>query len=101
MVGAQEKRILGSWDEISRYMGRSARTVQRWEIQFGMPVHRPAAARRRQVFAYSTDLERWLSSTPNCRVVSLQTKITSGLRSLVVGSLNLKARLHTRRAPQK
>ena len=34
--------VLNSWKEIASYLGRSVRTVQRWEREFGLPVHRPA-----------------------------------------------------------
>ncbi len=32
--------ILDGWKEISAYLGRDARTCQRWESDFGLPVHR-------------------------------------------------------------
>jgi len=34
------ERRLDSWKEIGAYLGRSPRTVQRWERQEGLPVHR-------------------------------------------------------------
>ena len=33
---------LDSWKEIAAYLRRDIRTVQRWEKQEGLPVHRPA-----------------------------------------------------------
>ena len=31
---------LGSWKEISSYLGRSTSTCHRWEEELGLPVHR-------------------------------------------------------------
>jgi hypothetical protein len=31
---------LNGWKEIAAYLGRSVRTVQRWEKDFGLPVRR-------------------------------------------------------------
>jgi hypothetical protein len=39
---AGERRRLDSWKEIAAYLGRSIRTVQRWEREEGLPVHRLA-----------------------------------------------------------
>jgi hypothetical protein len=35
-----EKPRLDSWKEIASYLGRGVRTVQRWECEEGLPVHR-------------------------------------------------------------
>ena len=40
-VHAPEGR-LDSWKEIAAYLGRGIRTVQRWEREEGLPVHRLA-----------------------------------------------------------
>ncbi len=55
-----EQRILNGWKEISSYLERGARTAQRWELQFGMPVHRPASKRRTAVVAFADELDVWL-----------------------------------------
>jgi hypothetical protein len=52
--------ILNGWKEISSYIERAARTAQRWELQFGMPVHRPANNRRTAVVAFADELDVWL-----------------------------------------
>lgn len=54
--------ILNSWKEISSYLGRGIRTVQRWEASFGMPVHRPAGKDRSAVVAFSAELDAWLQA---------------------------------------
>ena len=53
-------RILNGWKEISSYLDRGVRTAQRWELQFGMPVHRPASKLRTAVVAFADELDQWL-----------------------------------------
>jgi hypothetical protein len=55
-------RILNSWKEISEYLGRGIRTVQRWESLYGMPVHRPAGHPRSAVVTTTRELDHWLTS---------------------------------------
>ncbi|HEX4067072.1 MAG TPA: hypothetical protein VHZ09_13705 [Acidobacteriaceae bacterium] len=56
-----EDRILSGWKEIGSYLDRAVRTVQRWELRFGMPIHRPARKRRTAVIAFPGELNAWLS----------------------------------------
>jgi hypothetical protein len=59
-----ERKVLNSWKEISSYMGRGVRTVQRYELQFALPVHRPAGSACSSVIAFSDELDRWLRQSP-------------------------------------
>jgi hypothetical protein len=59
-----ERRILNSWKEIAAYVGRGVRTVQRWETQLGLPVHRPAGKDHSAVLAFSSELDEWLNRRP-------------------------------------
>lgn len=34
------EELLDSWKEIATYLDKAVRTVQRWEKQEGLPVHR-------------------------------------------------------------
>jgi hypothetical protein len=52
--------VLNSWKEISQYMGRSVRTLQRWE-RYGLPVHRPSGKDKSSVYALPHELNRWLA----------------------------------------
>jgi hypothetical protein len=55
--------LLNSWKEIANYLGRGVRTVQRWEAQLGLPVHRPAGHSRSAVIAFEDELTTWLRAT--------------------------------------
>jgi CheY-like chemotaxis protein len=56
--------ILNSWKEIAHYLGRGVRTVQRWERDLGLPVHRPKGQDRSATLALSSELDDWLRETP-------------------------------------
>lgn len=50
---------LESWKEIAAYLGRGVTTVQRWEQQEGLPVHRLPHAKKGSVFAIRSELDEW------------------------------------------
>lgn len=54
-----ESGRLESWKEIAGYLRRGTRTVQRWEREEGLPVHRLAHAALGSVFAYRGELDAW------------------------------------------
>src|SRR4026208_1593695 len=56
---------LDSWKEIAAFLQRDVRTVQRWEKQAGLPVHRHAESRLRTAYAYRSELEAWWGSQRN------------------------------------
>ena len=56
-------KTLNSWRDIASYLGRSVRTVQRWESDFGLPVHR-AGNNKRSALALSSELDEWLRRHP-------------------------------------
>src|SRR5260370_2552601 len=50
---------LESWKEIASYLKRDKRTVQRWEKEYGLPVHRLQLNTGSTVYAYSPELDAW------------------------------------------
>ena len=50
-----------SWKEIASYLKTSVRTVQRWEKDERLPVHRHAHARQDTVYAYRDEIDHWRS----------------------------------------
>jgi len=55
---------LDSWKAIAGYLGRDVRSVQRWECERGLPVHRIPGAKGGGVFAYVVEIDAWLNSHP-------------------------------------
>jgi tetratricopeptide (TPR) repeat protein len=54
--------LLQSWKEIAAYLGRSERTCRRWETEFRLPIHRMDSSVRGSVFAYKSELDRWMDA---------------------------------------
>jgi len=59
---APSERRLDSWKDIALYLHRDVTTVQRWERQEAMPVHRHLHQKRGSVYALSSELEAWQQS---------------------------------------
>ena len=53
------RRRLDSWKEIADYLRRGLTTVQRWEREEGLPIHRHVHTAGGSVFAYRADLDKW------------------------------------------
>jgi len=53
--------ILNSWKEIASYLDRGVRTVQRWERDSQLPVHRLNSGKVGPVFAFPSELDLWLN----------------------------------------
>jgi len=52
---------LDSWKAIAGYLGHSCRTVQRWHVTHGLPVHHFCGLNS-SVFAYVEELEEWIKT---------------------------------------
>jgi TolB-like protein len=53
---------LDSWKEIAGYLGRSVRSVRRWEAEEGLPVHRHLHQSSGTIYAFKPELDAWLLS---------------------------------------
>lgn len=50
---------LDSWKEIALFLGRTVRTVQRWEKTEGLPVHRGGTAKRGGIVGSKKEIGEW------------------------------------------
>ena len=57
-------QILSGWKEIANYLGMGIRTVQRYELQLGLPIHRPAGHSRGAVIGVKAEIDGWIHTTP-------------------------------------
>ncbi len=64
MVSAGRNDRLRGWKEIGRWFGVDERTVKRWEVSRGLPVHRVPGEPRAPVFAYVNELRIWSDGNP-------------------------------------
>jgi hypothetical protein len=51
---------LDSWKQISIYLNREVRTVQRWEKREGLPVYRHFHIKAGTVYAFKQEIDIWL-----------------------------------------
>jgi tetratricopeptide (TPR) repeat protein len=52
-------RRLNSWKEVAAYFGRTDRTVMRWEVERGLPIHRVPGMPKSRIYAEVVELEAW------------------------------------------
>lgn len=69
-------RRLDTWKEIGAFFGRDERTVKRWEVTRGLPVHRVPGGGRANVYANTDELIEWLKGK-NVAEDSGATKVTA------------------------
>lgn len=62
-----ESGRLESWKEIATYLRRGTRTVQRWEREEALPVHRLQHEKLGSVYAYRGELDAWFEQRANLR----------------------------------
>jgi hypothetical protein len=67
---APRLEILSGWKEIANYLSKGVRTVQRYERDMGLPIHRPAAKSSASVVATKTELDEWVT-TPRSHIDSV------------------------------
>ena len=77
---AEKPQMLNSWKEIASFLDRGVRTVQRWEQELQLPVHRIGKGKRSPVYALVPELKFWLAtsginSVPHLRVVDPTAKL--------------------------
>lgn len=60
-IAAPAGERLDSWKEISAYLKRDPRTLQRWEKKEGLPVHRHVHESQVSVYAFTSELDTWLA----------------------------------------
>ena len=75
------RRTLNGWKEIAAYLGKSVRSVQRWEVVIGLPVHRIQTPDGQIVYAKADEIDLWrmLSISRRLTNVSLQPNLTCAL----------------------
>jgi hypothetical protein len=67
--------MLNSWKEIAAYMGRGVRTVQRWEMQLGLPIHRIGKGKRSPVYTTVGELKFWISTVGIARPLRAELRL--------------------------
>ena len=58
--GKSEPTVLSGWRQIARYLGKSVRTVQRWEHDLGLPLRKIDTQTKSDVVAFVSEIEVWV-----------------------------------------
>jgi cell division protein FtsB len=76
--------VLTSWKEISDYVGKGVRTVQRWESEFGFPVRRAKPGRKSVVLAIPAEIDAWIQAQqfPDGRLDPVESERATLFRTL-------------------
>jgi hypothetical protein len=56
--------IFSGWKEIANYLAKGVRTVQRYERELNLPIHRPAGKSAGAVIATKAELDAWVTASP-------------------------------------
>jgi TolB-like protein/Tfp pilus assembly protein PilF len=75
---AGPNRRLDSWKAIADYLGRHVTTLQRWEHEEGLPIHRHHHEKRGSIYAYTAELDAWLEARSTSTPASMSTDADVG-----------------------
>jgi len=107
--------FVNGWKEIAKYLGKGVRTVQRYELEMGLPIHRPRGEASSTVIASKAELDDWVlagptraQSGPTVRVSERATKVAAKFllvdseialtfSGIALGTSNEEKRRRTRR----
>ncbi|HEY6392666.1 MAG TPA: hypothetical protein VIX89_15410, partial [Bryobacteraceae bacterium] len=78
---------LDSWKEIAAYLGREVRTVQGWEKNEALPIHRHQHARLGSVYAFKPELDAWREGRKGVVEPPPKAGKPRLVRALLVGAL--------------
>ena len=88
VTGKPLGKQLNSWKEIATFLQKDVRTVQRWEKNEGLPVHRKPHEKLSSVYAYESELSEWWGQgshpLPAAAVVSSTEPSKGGRTALAV-----------------
>lgn len=81
---------LSSWKEIADYLDVEVRTCQRWEKEFGLPVHRFTNTPRARVFTTKNEIDQWLNRSDllqndQGRISNKKNYIIASIFILIIG----------------
>ena len=76
-----QQQILKSWKDIAAYLKVAVSTVQRWERDLRLPIHRIGKGKRSPAYSTISELKFWISTVEVARDHRLQVSIQHGTHS--------------------
>jgi len=98
---ADSKVFLDSWKEIAVFLKRGVRTVQRWEKDEGLPVHRHQHAKRASVYGLAWEIEAWFKVRAEVEVPKLPEQASQRPESRVEADDLVRACLDARQRAER
>jgi hypothetical protein len=76
--------VLTCWKEISSYVGKGVRTIQRWESEFGFPIRRSKPGTKSFVLAIPAEIDAWIQAQQlsDGQLNSVQSERTAFFRTV-------------------
>ena len=76
--------FLTCWKEISSYVGKGVRTIQRWESEFGFPIRRSKPGTKSFVLAIPAEIDAWIQAQQlsDGQLNSVQSERTAFFRTV-------------------
>jgi hypothetical protein len=59
-----ESEVFSGWKEVANYLGKGVRTVQRYEREMRLPIHRPNGKSTGAVITTKAELDAWITGSP-------------------------------------
>lgn len=93
VLKALRPAVLSGWKQIADYLQKGVRTIQRYERDMRLPIHRPAGKARASVIASKLELDEWVSRSPSqVRSVPSLTPVAQRFNSLKAEFLQIDSR---------
>jgi hypothetical protein len=61
---APPQEIFSGWKDIAKYLRKGVRSVQRYERELALPIHRPGGKSRGPVIGTKAELDGWVTGGP-------------------------------------
>jgi hypothetical protein len=75
---AEQPLVLSSWEDIANHVGKGVRTVQRWELERGLPVRPPHGhTSKSEVLLYRDEAGAWMAKQ-HCLLRRKGTSVLGG-----------------------
>lgn len=98
---ADSRAFLDSWKEIGIFLKRGVRTVQRWEKEECLPVHRHQRTKRASVYGLAWEIEAWLQGRAELEGPQLPGAAVQYAKSSLEGGELVRACLAAPRRAEK
>ncbi len=81
---ATQADVVSGWKDIATYLGKAVRTVQRYEMEAGLPIRRPSRRNLGSVLATKQELDAWVKASPLRHTFELSRTRSEGSREAFV-----------------